>query len=60
MQTKRLGLIVGVMDNILYAIGGTNSTSVQLSSVEAYDPSTDVWVTIRNTNVSKRHGGKEL
>jgi len=48
MPTARQGLGVGVIDGILYAVGGvsiTKSTNIYLNTVEAYDPSTNTWST---------------
>jgi uncharacterized protein (TIGR03437 family) len=42
MPTARTSLAVGVVDGILYALGGLNS-GAGLNTVEAYDPSTGVW-----------------
>ena len=44
MPTARYGLAVGVINGILYAVGGQNN-SAYLSTVEAYDPTTDSWTT---------------
>jgi hypothetical protein len=43
MPTARTTGATAVVNNILYAIGG--SASNILSTVEAYDPSTDTWST---------------
>lgn len=48
MPTARDRLAAGVVANavgtpILYAVGGTNSSSVPLAKVEAYDPATNSW-----------------
>ena len=40
MPTARYGLAAGVIGSILYAVGGSNITG-DLSTVEAYDPSTN-------------------
>jgi N-acetylneuraminic acid mutarotase len=44
MPTPRVGLEVGVVNGILYAIGGLDSV-VRVTAVEAYDPSTNTWTT---------------
>ena len=41
MPTPRWGLGVGVVNGILYAVGGYDGASY--SAVEAYDPATDSW-----------------
>ena len=38
MPTRRQGLSVAVVDNVLYAIGGENTAGVPLATVEAYKP----------------------
>jgi N-acetylneuraminic acid mutarotase len=43
MPTGRGWLAVAVVNNIIYAIGGSNGS--YLSTNEAYDPSTDTWTT---------------
>ncbi len=43
MPTARMGLGVGVVNGILYAVGGYNYTI--LNTMEAYDPSTNTWST---------------
>lgn len=46
MPTPRCHLGVAVHDNLLYAIGGTNTAgSVRYQVVEIYDPATDTWRT---------------
>src|SRR5579864_1695745 len=42
MPTARANLAVGVVNNILYAVGGTNGSRL-LNTVEAYDPATNTW-----------------
>jgi hypothetical protein len=44
MPTARDGLAVGVVNGILYAVGGFNGSSY-VSTVEAYDPVTNTWTT---------------
>lgn len=43
MPTPRSFLAVGVVDGILYAVGGHNALSPNLATVEAYDPKTNTW-----------------
>jgi N-acetylneuraminic acid mutarotase len=51
MPTPRQDLAVGVVNNILYAIGGATTFDSNppsyggLATVEAYDPDTDTWTT---------------
>jgi len=44
MPTPRSGLAVGVVNGVLYAIGGETS-GTQLATVEAYTPATNTWTT---------------
>ena len=44
MPTARAALGVGVVNNILYAVGGNDGVSA-LAAVEAYDPATNTWST---------------
>jgi hypothetical protein len=44
MPTPRWGLGVAAINGILYAVGGTTSTD-RVATVEAYDPTTDIWMT---------------
>src|ERR1700680_249304 len=46
MPTARWGLAAGVVNGILYAVGGCGApNSKALNTVEAYDPTTDSWTT---------------
>src|SRR2546422_635356 len=45
MPTARNALAVGVIDGVLYAVGGIGSVIPGLPTVEAYDPATDTWTT---------------
>ncbi len=42
MPTRRWGLAAGVLNGILYAVGGYNGTNI-VATVEAYDPATNAW-----------------
>ena len=43
IPTARAGLAVGVVDGILYAVGGDTGADPYLSLVEAYNPTTNTW-----------------
>jgi len=43
MPTPRDGLAIGVVNGLIYAVGGWNGSP--LSTVEAYDPVSDTWTT---------------
>jgi hypothetical protein len=45
MPTARHGLGVGVVNGILYAVGGSYDLDQYQKQVEAYDPATDTWTT---------------
>jgi hypothetical protein len=45
MPTARTGLGVGVINGILYAVGGNNSSGTFVNTVEAYNPTTNTWTT---------------
>jgi len=45
MPTARWSLGVGVVNGILYAVGGIDSASTDTSAVEAYDPVSNTWST---------------
>ena len=50
MGSKRDGVGVGVVDGVLYAVGGWNGSS-NLSSVERYDAAADRWSCTRERGV---------
>ncbi|MBC8427752.1 hypothetical protein H8D98_00675 [bacterium] len=43
MPTTRTGFSTSVVNGIIYAIGGSSDGRRTLSTVEAYDPATDIW-----------------
>lgn len=45
MPTARGQSAVGVVDGIIYVIGGSTEAAGALATVEAYDPATDTWTT---------------
>jgi len=55
MSNRRYNHGVGVLDGIMYAIGGTNGTS--LKSVEAYSPTAGVWSSIADMNLYRENPG---
>ncbi|XP_029342934.1 kelch-like protein 2 [Acyrthosiphon pisum] len=56
MRVQRSEVGVGVLDDVLYAVGGWDDTQVW-SSVEAYRPSTGVWSTIPDMHSSRIGAG---
>jgi len=57
MSECRNGCGVGVLDGVLYAIGGYNNVSGCFKSVEAYTPSSGVWTTIADMHFYRRNFG---
>jgi N-acetylneuraminic acid mutarotase len=56
MPTARSGLAVGVVNGILYAIGGTKDGVNNLTTVEAYDPVMNTWDTNKAAMSTARYG----
>lgn len=56
MCGRRRGFGVGVLDGVLYAVGGHDGLNC-LSSVEAYSPTTGVWTTIADMNFTRLRAG---
>lgn len=56
MPTGRFGVAVGVVNGILYVVGGA-ANGVILSTVEAYNPSTDTWTTMASMPTSRYAAG---
>ena len=56
MPTARTALAVGVVDDILYAVGGANP-AYGLNTVEAYNPSTGVWYGRAPMNIGRESFG---
>lgn len=52
MKTRRCGVGVGVLNGVLYAVGGRDSRQ-KLSSVECYNPTTDHWENVPSMNVCR-------
>jgi len=57
MPTPRWGLGVGVVNGILYAVGGIDSNFVALATVEAYDPAANSWSTRASLPVARSSMG---
>jgi len=56
MCERREGVGVGVLDDVLYAVGGNDGEDVH-RSVEAYRPSTGVWSTIPDMHLCRSDAG---
>ena len=47
MPTPRFGAAAGVVNGIVYVVGGFGAGGTRLSTVEAYNPATNTWTTKR-------------
>lgn len=47
---------VGVLNNLLYAVGGHDGPLVR-KSVEVYDPTTNTWRQVADMNMCRRNAG---
>lgn len=59
VETKTLFLFiigVGVLDNILYAVGGHDGPLVR-KSVEAFNPVTQTWTSVTDMTLCRRNAG---
>lgn len=56
MTARRSGAGVGVLNNILYAVGGHDGPLVR-KSVEAYDPETNKWHSVADMSFCRRNAG---
>lgn len=56
MSTKRSGVGAGVLDGIIYAVGGGNGRQIH-KSVEAYNPKTGVWQSIPDMHIPRKFPG---
>lgn len=56
MRLRRSGAGVGVLNNILYAVGGHDGPSIR-KSVEAYNEETNTWRSVSDMNFCRRNAG---
>ena len=56
MSCKRSGAGVGVMDGVLYAVGGHDGPTVR-NTVETFDPAVGQWKTIADMSLCRRNAG---
>lgn len=59
MGVRRSGAGVGVLDGVLYAVGGHDGPEVR-NSVEAYRPSAGVWTSVSDMQMCRRNAGNFL
>ena len=57
MSECRSGVSVGVLDGVIYAIGGSNTESIYLKSVEVYKPSDGDWTYVADMHVCRAFAG---
>lgn len=56
MAVHRWGVGAGVLDDVLYAVGGYDGQHY-LNSVEAYRPSTGVWTSVPDMHICRQNPG---
>jgi kelch-like protein 2/3 len=56
MISRRSGAGVGVLDNLLYAVGGHDGPIVR-KSVEMYNPATNTWTCVADMSTCRRNAG---
>lgn len=59
MSARRSGAGVGVLDGILYAVGGHDGPLVR-KSVEAFNPETNQWTPVSDMALCRRNAGRRL
>jgi len=59
MYVRRCGAGVGVLDGVLYVVGGFDGLEAQ-KCVEAYRPSSGAWTTIADMNFPRQNAGNFL
>jgi len=59
MSARRSGAGVGVLDGILYAVGGHDGPLVR-KSVEAFNPETNQWTPVSDMTLCRRNAGRRL
>lgn len=57
MSARRSGAGVGVLDGLLYAVGGHDGPLVR-KSVECYNPETNSWTPVADMMMCRRNAGK--
>jgi len=53
MSICRAGVGIGILDGVMYAIGGFNNRDEMYKSVEAYRPSDGVWTPIADLHLAR-------
>ncbi|XP_016662577.1 kelch-like protein 2 isoform X2 [Acyrthosiphon pisum] len=57
MANKRFDMDVGVLNNLLYVVGGCYDDDAHLKSVECYDPILDTWTSVAEMSVCRSSVG---
>lgn len=56
MRVGRYNVGVGVLDGVLYAVGGKDGVNV-FNSVEAYSPNAGVWTSVSDMHLCRASAG---
>lgn len=59
MRVRRRGAGVGVLDGVIYAVGGFSGTGY-LKSVEAFSPSVGVWTPVADMHMCRSDAGNYI
>lgn len=57
MNMARESASVGVLNGLIYAIGGANGQNVTLASVERYDRTTNAWSLVAPMHTHRKDSG---
>lgn len=57
MSCRRSGAGVGVIDGLLYAVGGHDGPLVR-NTVELYNPETNTWTQVAHMHLCRRNAGE--
>lgn len=57
MAVCRKGVGIGVLDGVIYAVGGQDDGNVFHKSIEAYRPSVGVWTFIADMHLRRKYAG---
>jgi len=60
MDVCRKGVGVGVLDGVIYAVGGHGDGKVFHKSVEAYRPNDGVWTYIADMHLRRKYAGEHF
>lgn len=60
LNERRYLLGVGVLNGIMYAVGGVNDFDKNLKSVEAYNPSSNTWISVSDMHKCRNSASKQI